>query len=241
MDHVETATEKFKKDANKRTESDKNSDYKENLGFDNLKTPKYQVVECWIKRDVLGLGTPQEFCLFVEPETKTAIYYEYVAKITPDNQIPYTSIAIGRAKNRWWGPNLPEKINIYQEYVDRQFNSESYRNELSANPIIGVKPQALQDEPDDIEIHAGKIFELKDQNQLQDFIEFGQIPAADIKTQELLDFIFGMVQLWLGVSNMAQGDYQALAPANTATGVEATLREASKIGRRWMRRNRAWS
>ena len=35
---------------------------------------------------------------------------------------------------------------------------------------------------------------------------------------------------------MAQGDYQALAPANTATGVEATLREASKIGRRWMRR-----
>ena len=27
-----------------------------------------------------------------------------------------------------------------------------------------------------------------------------------------------------------------MAPANTATGVEATLREASKIGRRWMRR-----
>lgn len=233
---LETAIEKFKTDANKRTESDKNSDYKENLSFDNLKTPKYQVVECWVRRDVLGLGTPQEFCLFLEPETKTALFYEYVAKVTPDNQIPYTSIAIGRAKNRWWGPSLPEKINIYQEYVDRQFNSESYRNELSANPIIGVKPQALQDEPDDIEIHAGKIFELKDQNQLSDFIEFGQIPAADIKTQELLDFVFGMVQLWLGVSNMAQGDYQALAPANTATGVEATLREASKIGRRWMRR-----
>jgi hypothetical protein len=233
---VETAKTKFKKDANKRTETEKNKDSKEDLSFDNLENPMYQVVECWVKRDVLGIGTPQEFCLFIEPETKTAIYYEYVAKITPDNQIPYTTIAIGRAKNRWWGPSLPEKIHVYQEYVDKQFNSESYRNELAANPIIGVNPQALQDEPDDIEIHAGKIFELKDQNQLSDFIEFGQIPAADIKTQELLDFVFGMVQLWLGVSNMAQGDYQALAPANTATGVEATLREASKIGRRWMRR-----
>jgi len=51
----------------------------------------------------------------------------------------------------------------------------------------------------------------------------------------LLDFVFGVVQLWLGVSNLAQGDYQALAPANTATGVEATLQEASKIGKMWMR------
>ena len=171
------------------------------------------MVECWVKRDVLGMGTPQEFCLFIEPETKTAIYYEYVAKVTPDNQILYTSIAIGRAKNRWWGPSLPEKINIYQEYVDRQFSYESYRNELSANPIIGVKPQALQDEPDDIEIHAGKIFELKDQNQLQDFIEFGQIPAADIKPRNfwILSW-YGAAVAW---SNMAQGDYQALAPANT--------------------------
>lgn len=227
---------KIKKDANARTESDSNKEYKEDLSFDNLENPKIQVIECWVKRDVLGTGVPQDFCLILEPESKTALFYEYVAKITPDNRIPYTAISIGKAKNRWWGPSLPEKINIYQEYIDRQFNSESYRNEMSANPIIAVHPQAVEDEPDDIEIHAGKIFQLKEQNQLQDFIEFAQIPAADAKTQELIDFVFGMVQLWLGVSNLAQGDYQALAPANTATGVEATLREASKIGRRWMRR-----
>lgn len=233
---LDTFVNEIKKDANARTESDSNKEYKEDLSFDNLENPKIQVVECWIKRDVLGLGYPQDFCLFIEPETKKAIYYEYVAKVTPDNRIPYTAVAIGKAKNRWWGPSLPEKINIYQEYIDRQFNSESYRNEMSANPIVAVHPQALEDEPDDIEVHAGKIFQLKETNQLQDFIEFAQIPAADAKTQELIDFVFGMVQLWLGVSNLAQGDYQALAPANTATGVEATLREASKIGRRWMRR-----
>jgi len=233
---LDTFVNEIKKDANARTESDSNKEYKEDLSFDNLENPKIQVVECWIKRDVLGLGYPQDFCLFIEPETKKAIYYEYVAKVTPDNRIPYTAVAIGKAKNRWWGPSLPEKINIYQEYIDKQFNCESYRNEMSSNPIVAVHPQALEDEPDDIEIHAGKIFQLKETNQLQDFIEFAQIPAADAKTQELIDFVFGMVQLWLGVSNLAQGDYQALAPANTATGVEATLREASKIGRRWMRR-----
>jgi hypothetical protein len=228
--------QKMKKDANPRTDSDRNKEYKENLSFDDDKNPLVKIKEFWIRRDVLGTGEPQEFCIFIDPETENAIYYEYVAKVTPDNKIPYSCVSIGKQKNRWWGPSLPEKIGVYQEYLDKQFNSQSYRNEMAANPIIGVNPQAVEDEPDDIELYAGKLFELKDQHKMEDFLTFAVVPNVDTKTQELIDFVFGMVQLWLGVSNLAQGDYQALAPANTATGVEATLKEASKIGRRWMRR-----
>jgi len=226
----------IKKDANKRTESDRTKEHLEDLSFDNNENPVVPIIECWVKRDVLGLGEPQHFCIFLEAETKKALYYEYVAKVTPDNRSPYTAISIGRQRNRWWGPALPERIRVYQEFIDKQFNSEAYRNELSSNPIIGSNAQAVEDEPDDVELHPGKIFQLKDGYSTDDFISFTQLPNADQKTQEMIDFVFGMVQLWLGVSNMAQGDYQALAPANTATGVEATLREASKIGRRWMRR-----
>ena len=224
------------KDANPRSPIEKNEDRIENLDFDNEENPSIQILECWVKRDVLGTGDPQEFCVFVDPEAKKILYYEFVAKLTPDNRIPYTAVSIGKDRNKWCGKSLPERIRSFQEYVDKQFNSQSYRNELAANPIMGVNPQAVEDEPEDVELHAGKIFELKDQYNIDDFIQFSAIPNVDIKTQELIDFVFGIVQLWLGVSNMAQGDYQALAPANTATGVEATLREASKIGRRWMRR-----
>jgi len=224
------------KDANPRSPIEKNEDRTENLDFDNEENPSIQILECWMRRDVLGTGTPQEFCVFIDPETEKPIYYEFVAKLTPDNQIPYTAVSIGKDRNKWCGKSLPERIRSFQEYVDKQFNSQSYRNELAANPVIGVNPQAVEDEPEDVELHAGKIFELKDQYNIDDFLQFSAIPNVDVRTQELIDFVFGIVQLWLGVSNMAQGDYQALAPANTATGVEATLREASKIGRRWMRR-----
>ena len=224
------------KDANPRSPIEKNEERTENLDFDNDENPSIQVLECWMKRDVLGTGTPQEFCVFIDPETEKPIYYEFVAKLTPDNRIPYTAVSIGKDRNKWCGRSLPERIRSFQEYVDKQFNSQSYRNELAANPVIGVNPQAVEDEPEDVELHAGKIFELKDQYNIDDFLQFSAIPNVDVRTQELIDFVFGIVQLWLGVSNMAQGDYQALAPANTATGVEATLREASKIGRRWMRR-----
>jgi len=225
-----------KKDANPRSPIEKNEGRSENLAFDSDENPSIQVLECWMKRDVLGTGTPQEFCVFIDPETEKPLYYEFVAKLTPDNSVPYTSVSIGKERNRWCGRSLPERIRSFQEYVDKQFNSQSYRNELAANPIIGVNPQAVEDEPEDVELHAGKIFELKDQSSIDEFIQFAAIPNVDVRTQDLIDFVFGIVQLWLGVSNMAQGDYQALAPANTATGVEATLREASKIGRRWMRR-----
>lgn len=224
------------KDANPRSPIEKNEERTENLDFDNQENPSVQILECWMKRDVLGTGTPQEFCVFIDPETEKPIYYEFVAKLTPDNKVPYTAVSIGRERNKWCGRSLPERISSFQEYVDKQFNSQSYRNELAANPVVGVNPQVVEDEPEDVELHAGKIFELKDQYAIDDFLQFSAIPNVDIKTQELIDFVFGIVQLWLGVSNMAQGDYQALAPANTATGVEATLREASKIGRRWMRR-----
>ena len=224
------------KDANPRSPIEKNEERSENLDFDSNENPSVQILECWLKRDILGTGQPQEFCVFIDPETEKPLYYEFTAKLTPDNRIPYTAVSIGKERNKWSGKSLPERIRSFQEYIDKQFNSQSYRNELAANPVIGVNPQAVEDEPEDVELHAGKIFELKDQYGIDDFLQFSAIPNVDIKTQELIDFVFGIVQLWLGVSNMAQGDYQALAPANTATGVEATLREASKIGRRWMRR-----
>ena len=224
------------KDANPRTDTEKNKTSKENLTFDSDENPSIPIIECWIKRDVLGLGTPQEFCVFYDPEAEKALYYEYVAKVTPDNRIPYSVISVGKDKNRWFGMSIPEKVRPYQEYIDKQFNSQSYRNELAANPIVGVNPNAVEDEPDEVEMHAGKIYELKDQHSIDEFISFTTLPNNDLNTQNLIDFVVGIVQLWLGVSNLAQGDYQALAPANTATGVEATLREASKIGRRWMRR-----
>ena len=228
--------EAVSKDANPRTKSKKNEESKDSKTWDKEKTPMVPIVECWISKDVLGTGQPQDFCVFIDTELKKALFYEYTAKLTPDNKPPYVTVAIGKMNNKWWGPSLPEKIRTYQEYIDKQFNSESYRNELSANPIIGVNPQAVEDEPEDVELHAGKLFQLKDQYSMDDFLSFSALPNLDNKTQELIDFVFGMVQLWLGVSNMAQGDYQALSPANTATGVEATLNEASKIGRRWMRR-----
>jgi len=213
---------------NKRDIEEREKKNFEDLGFDTDEV-MVSLREVWLRRDVQGIGVSQDFCIVYEATTGIPVYYEYVAKLTPDNEFPYTFVKLGKDKS------LVETISVYQEYIDTQFNSESYRNELSANPITGKDRAAFENEDEEIEVFPGNTYDLKEGKRIDDAISSMTLPQADSKTQQLIDFIFGVVQLWLGVSNLAQGDYQALAPANTATGVEATLQEASKIGRMWMR------
>ena len=224
------------KSAEPQTETEQNEESKEDLQFDR-KNPKIKVYECWVKRDVLGWGRPQEFVIFIDADNHKAIYYEWKAKVCPDMRSPFTAISIGRGKHRWCADSgVAEKIRKDQDYIDRQFNSQSFRNELSANPITGHNPSATEEEEEDVELYPGKKLTLKDGKTIDDAVSFTQMPNLDQKTQELIRFAIEMVQLWLGVSNISQGEIEDIPQDTTATSVESTLREASKLGRRWIRR-----
>lgn len=222
-------------DATPKTDGEQKRDSKESLSFDT-KNPVRKVVEMWIRRDVLGWGKPQEFVLFLDEESQKAIYYEFQAKVCPDMKRPYTAIAIGKTKNRWWGKSMPEKVAQYQEEADKEFNSQAYRNKIRANPFKGGDKTALKDPDQDLESSPDDYIEVKQNRKLDEVFQFSVVPDLDDRTQFLVDYIIRMVQLWLGISNLAQGDYADLPENNTARGIEATLRESSKVSKRWIRR-----
>ena len=222
-------------DAKPKTETERNQQSKENLHFDQ-KNPKRKVIECWVKRDVLGTGTPQKFVIFIDEESKKAVFYEYQAKVCPDFKRPYQSISVGRTKY-WWGFSIPEKVAQYQEEADKQFNGELYRNNIAANPFTGGDPTALEEEPEGrIDSYPGKYHKTKPNRTLDEAIQVISLPDLDTKTQQILEFIIYMVQLWLGVSSIAQGDYSDTPSDSTAYGIEKTINEASKINKRWIKR-----
>lgn len=225
-----------KRDADAKTETERNKENKENLSFDK-QSHKLKVIECWFKRDVLENGEPQRIVVWVDAETFVPISWEYRSIVVPTGNTPYRAISIAKKPNRWWGPSLVEMVQEIQEYVDKQFNAQSYRNELSANPYQGFDRTALEDdEDDDPETFPGKLFETKAGKTIRDAFSFTEMPKSDQKTQELIDFVIELLQLWLGVSDLSQGDSEQISKHNTATGIEATLREASKLSRKWIRR-----
>jgi hypothetical protein len=199
--------------------------------------PEVQICEAWIKYDILGRGKPQDIVVWWDVTNEHLINYEFWAKVTPHMGRPYDATALIKTKPRWYGKSLVERLEPYQTYVDKQWNAESYRNEMAANPITGINPNAVHEKVDgNMDTHPGKRVTLKDNKTIQDFISFAVIPNVDSKTQQLIEYLTYRIQVWLGTANLAQGDNQPNTPKSTATEVEESQREKSKVSKRWIRR-----
>jgi len=175
------------------------------------------------------LGYPQAIRVLYDELIDEIISYEWQAKLTPDMKPPYQEVVLAVK-------SLAELIDQYQQFIDKQFNRAASRNSVNANPIGGMHRDAVEEEPDELEVSTqGGLFNLKNGKELADFIEFAKIPDNDDRTLEILNLVFHLVQLWLGVSNLSQGDYEDIPRNNTATGIHAVLEESSRLGRRWTR------
>jgi hypothetical protein len=209
----------------------------ENRSFDTA-NPIRKIIGAWVRRDVLGdgSGTPQEFVVFVDEDARCAIYYEWQAKVCPDMKRPYTVLAIAKVKNRWYGRSIWERAKDIFESIDRMWNGEFYRTLQQANPPKGGTPNVAEDDPDKVEYNPEKYYKLKEGKTIDDLIQYAKIPDTNGRSQLILEYMIFWIQLWLGISNLAQGDYQAINTNTTKYGIAKTLEEASMLGRRWIRR-----
>jgi hypothetical protein len=221
--------------AQEKTDSEKKST--ENLAFDD-KDPSRKIVIFWVRRDVMGWGEPQHLCVFWDEEADKAIWYEFVPKICADFKQPYTAIAIGKAKNRWWGKSMPEKVAQYQLKIDELFNAEAYRQKMNANPLKGVDPSATEEEEEDLIFSPDKIYHLKKGMKMEDFVSFASMPNLDGGTKDNIEFLVVMIREWLHVHNIAGAATldQGAQATKTATQVEADVDESQTMARRWDRR-----
>ncbi len=221
--------------ASRKNRSKRAETTKENLEFDRFDR-KFQVVEVWLQRDVLGWGRPQRIVVWMEFKTKTLITYDFTVKVTPGGRQPFTAIAIWKQDNLWWGYSIPEMLKPVQHYVDLQFNRHSYRNSINTTPIVGEHPEAITEQVSFAHLKPFQVVTLEEGKRMTDWLETFVFPNADHDTQDLIEKAIYWVNFWLGISNIARGDYSDVPQNTTATGQEATLREASKLSRRWTRR-----
>jgi hypothetical protein len=212
----------------------------ENRSYDTL-NPLRRVALFWVRRDVLtdGKGAPQEFAVWVDLDLNVIIYYEWQALLCPDKLRPYSVTALSKPPNRWCGVSIWERGEKLFDAVDRLFNGEFYRTLQQANPPKGGDPTAAVDEPDEIAYDPTKYYQLKQNRKMEELLSYAKVPDTNQRTQMVLEFIIFWIQLWLGVSNIAQGDYAAVPDNSTKYGIQKTLQEASMLGRRWIRRKLA--
>lgn len=219
----------------RKTEDKRREQAKDAKAFD-LDNASLGIVEVWLERDVLGWGTPQRIVAWMEKKTKILIDYEYQKLVTPHGRHPYTATAVGKTENYWWGYSIPEMLKPFQEYVDLQWNRHSFRNSVNSNPILGQNPDAIQEKKSFYELRPFDVMTFEPGKTMKDWLEAFVFPQADVDTQDLIEKALYWVNFWLGISNIARGDYSDVPQNTTLGGQEGALKEASKLSRRWTRR-----
>lgn len=221
--------------AERKTDDERKRMVKENRAFDR-EASTIGITEVWLERDVLGWGTPQRIVVWFDKKRDILIDYEYIKKVTPDGRHPYTAISIAKNKQYWWGYSIPEILKPFQEYVDKQWNRHSFRNSINSNPIMAQNPEAIQEKKSFHELTPFEVVTLENGKSISDWLQAFVFPNADHDTQDLIDKAIYWVNFWLGISNIARGDYSDVPQNTTLGGQEASLKEASKLSRRWTRR-----
>lgn len=221
--------------AEKKTKGKRAELSKESLAFD-LNNKVVELAEVWLERDVLGWGKPQRIVVWYDKRRDVLVTYDFAVKVTPKGRQPFTAIPIWQQEDVWWGYSIPEMLKPIQDYVDLQFNRHSHRNAINSNPVIGEHPDAVVGNKSFSDVKPFDVVELAEGKTIRDWIETFVFPNADQDTQELIEKAIYWVNFWLGISNLARGDYSDVPQNTTLGGQEATLKEAGKLSRRWTRR-----
>jgi hypothetical protein len=211
---------------------------KETLSSIDPEASTYAVEEIWLERDVLGWGKAQRIVIWREKKTKLIIDCEFQKKVTPTGRHPYTAIAPWKPHGGkyWWGFSIPEMMEPFQDYIDKQWNRHSFRNAINSTPIIGEHKDATVGKKSFRKLKPFDTVELEEDKTIQDWLEVFVFPKLDLDTQDLIEKAIYWCHFWLGISNISRGDYSDVPQNTTLGGQEATLREASKLSKRWTRR-----
>lgn len=221
--------------AEKKTKGRRAELSSENLRFD-LNNKLIEVIELWLNIDILGWGRPQKIVVWYDVRRDLLITYDFQVKITPRGRQPFSAIPIWQQDDVWWGYSIPEMLEPIQEFIDLQFNRHSHRNAVNSTPVVGEHPEAIDGEMSFRDLKPFDVVTLKEGKRIADWIETFTLPKTDQDTEVLLEKAIYWVNFWLGISNIARGDYSDVPQNTTLGGQEATLREAGKLSRRWTRR-----
>lgn len=170
--------------------------------------------------DPLGDGKLVRVHFIFSPSLQILFKIDFLANETPGAILPVFPIRVAKIPRRIFGTGYFEKYENANNAVDRQLNSITFRNKLSANIVIGIHESALENPQNNtFTLGSREAVKLAEGSKLSDFIEFATIPASENTSTELLNMHMQMPQMRSGITSAAQGELKGVPNASTATGV----------------------
>jgi hypothetical protein len=199
------------------TDADRADPYR----YDPGANPKVTLVEGFFRCAPLGNGRVIRVACVFSPTLRIMFHCEYLANVTPRGMLPVFPVRCFKTPGRITGKGYFEKYEDANTAVDGQYNSVTLHNRKASEVIKGIHRSALENglKRKNIVLDPDTVFELAEDKNITDFVQFAVIPDNENRSVELLNQMTQMNQARSGITSAAQGELKGMPSSNTAAGV----------------------
>lgn len=193
--------------------------------------PKMEIAECYIRYDANDDGVLEEIVLMLDVGNSRALYYDYLANVTPDGRRPFTSVRINPVDGRWYGLGAVEQFKSSQDFVDLTVNRINFAQGASGR-VTFWRPDATFEgaaNPNLI-LNTGGTYTLRPGFAASDALTYVNLPET--KNNDLnfmLNYFTQIVQLESGVVHGGDQEFSGLPSSKLATGIRSIDQAGSEM------------
>jgi len=199
--------------------------------LDSESNPEIYLVEGFLRCDPRNTGRPSRVHVIFSPTLYVMFRCDYLRNVTPGGILPVFPIRGHKVPRRIIGRGYYEKFEDANNGVDEEFNKICLRNRVSGEVFKGFNRDALKDEAegDQISNSPTKLFELKSDKKMADFLSFAVVPDNSNRSDSLMNQMLQMAQMRSGITSASQGELKGVPNANTATGVQQMMSRGATL------------
>lgn len=201
--------------------SDVDSSTLTNSGATNKTQPIIEIAEFHLRYDADGDGILEDVMLVIDRKTRTPIFYDYEANVTPDGLRPFSVVRVNEVPGRWYGIGSMEMFNSSQQIVDLLVNRWNYGNSKAArvdfwNPHNTVEGRSQPN----LELNWGGTYTPAPGKTADDCLKSVYLENNTAENlQTLTEFFMQLMLNESGIANANDGNAIGMDSTKLATGI----------------------
>lgn len=193
--------------------------------------PMVKIAEFHLRYDADGDGILEDVFLVLDRKSKTPIFYDYTANVTPDGTRPYSVTRVNEIPNRWYGMGAIEMMNPNQQIIDLWMNRKNRSVSGSGrvdfwNPYNTIEGRANPN----LEMNWGGTYTPAAGKKAEDILQTVYLEdAVGEKLMEMIEFVMQLMMNESGVANANDGQVAGLDSTKLATGIRNIERNGQEL------------
>lgn len=193
--------------------------------------PIIEIVEFHLRYDSDGDGILEDVMLVMDRKTKTPIFYDYEANITPDGLRPFSCTRVNEVQGRWYGMGAMEQFESSQQIIDLLINRYNFSQSSSGKQVFFNPACTIQGRSNpNLELNAGITLTLapgKTASEALSVVYLEENKGDNL--MELAEFFMQLMMNESGVANANDGNVSGMDSTKLATGIRNVEKSGQEV------------